>query len=73
MGYFFTQKQNYSKKVISAPFQRNMNFHMFRYELSVKNVFDARCGFFFISHENEVLILSGLSGPLLSGFVFSHL
>ena len=28
---------------------------------------------FFIFHENEVLILSGLSGPLLSGLVFSHL
>ena len=52
------------------PFQRNMNFHMFRYELVVKNVFDRAVVFLFVSHENDVLILSGLSGPLLSGFVF---
>ena len=29
--------------------------------------------FLFVSHWNDVLILSGLSGPLLLGFVFSHL
>ena len=48
---------------------------MFRYDLVVKNVFDRAVVFLFVSHENDVyvLILSGLSCRLLSGFVFSHL
>ena len=47
---------------------------MFRYKFVVKkNVFFTSAVVLTVSHENDVLILSCLSAPLLSGFVFSHL
>ena len=72
MGYFCLFKsKSYSKKVISATIQTNINLPLFRNEFVVKEMFLLTSAMVLIfSHEDDELILSCLPAPLLSGLYF---
>ena len=72
MGYFCLLKsKSYSKKVISATIQTNINLPLFRNEFVVKEMFLLTSAMVLIfSHEDDELILSCLPAPLLSGLYF---